>query len=77
VSKKNTTFERFCYAINQLMDTVDETIETDRKKQVRVKSLLIRATYWLDRYMSERYFEEKAQSKEEEKPKIKPKKRGK
>jgi hypothetical protein len=75
MSDKRTTFERLSYAINQLMDAIDETIETDRAKQMRVRSYLIKALYWLDRYMSERYFEEKANEEKEEKPKIKPKKK--
>jgi hypothetical protein len=70
-----TTEERLAYALNQLNDELVPEILYDRKKVFRLRSILIRALYWLDRYMSEKYFEEKAQEKDKEKPKIKPKKK--
>jgi hypothetical protein len=63
-----TTEERLSYTINQLLDSIDETILEDKKKQLRVRSYLIKALYWLDRYMSEQYFRE---NKEESKDKSK------
>ena len=67
-----TTEERLSYALNQLSDSIDETILTDKKKQLRVRSYLIRALYWLDRYMSEQYFSQSKESQESKSIRVSP-----
>jgi len=61
-----------------LQELMSRDIEKDRKAQFRLRTRLIKALYWLDRYMSEQYFRAKAeesQKKEDSKGK-KRKRRG-
>jgi len=57
---EETVKERLIRTLHDLEDHINDKVESDRREQMRLRSLLIRALYWLDRWMTEQYFRERS-----------------
>jgi hypothetical protein len=71
VSDSEAALERFIEYLNDLKNMDPEEIEAGGKSLLRIRSILIRMLYWLDRYFSASYFEQQAKKKEEVKRGVK------
>jgi len=61
---ESATKDRLIGALQDLQDLISEEVEKDRKTQMRLRTTLIRALYWLDRYITEEYFRSRSEEKE-------------